>query len=109
MWFGVKVIALSLLITTAMSIIINSWPNWKLLNYGLLEQLKDIFPNIFLALVMGTLVWLIGLIPLNYIVVLAIQVITGIGIYLLGSILMKNSEFKTLLNLVKRKKKGDNQ
>ena len=104
MWFGVKAIALSLLLTTALSIIINSWPNRKLLNYTLLEQLKDIFPNIFLALVMGALVWLIGLIPLHYIAVLTIQVVTGIIVYLFGSIITKNSEFVYLFNILKRKK-----
>ena len=106
MWFGVKAIAISLIITTFMGIIINSWPNKKLLNYGLFEQIKDIAPNILLALVMGAICWLLGFLPLNYIVVLAIQIFVGATVYIAGSILTKNSEFLYLKNLLKRKRKN---
>ena len=42
-WFGVMAMAYTLLITSVISQIINSWPNKKLLGYSYLEQLKDIF------------------------------------------------------------------
>ena len=49
--------AYSLLFTTLTSQIINSWPNRKLLDYGYMEQVKDIIPNIILACMMGIIVY----------------------------------------------------
>ena len=59
MWFGVMVMAYSLLLTNVMGMIINSWPNKKLLNYSFKEQIFDIFPTIILAIIMGGCVWFI--------------------------------------------------
>jgi len=109
MWFGVKVMALSLLISTAISMVINSWPNRKILNYGLLKQLKDIIPNLLLAALMGVFVWLVGLIPMNYIILMFIQIFVGVLIYIAGSILLKNETFFYLLNMIKGLRKRTNK
>ncbi len=57
-----------MLVSSVLSQIINSWPNKKLLNYGYLEQLKDIFPGIALAVVMGFCVNMVGLFHLSKII-----------------------------------------
>ena len=43
----------SLLLSSVISQIINSWPNRKLLGYGYLEQVKDFAPGILLAVGMA--------------------------------------------------------
>ena len=48
-FISVKVMALSLIVSSVASQIINSWPNKKLLNYGYTEQIKDLMPSIFLS------------------------------------------------------------
>jgi len=101
MWFGVKAIALSLLISVFASTIINSWPNWKLLGYSYLEQMKDVFSNVILAVIMGVIVWLVGLININYIVLMFIQMAVGALTYLILSILLKNETFFFLFNTIK--------
>ena len=53
MWFGVMAMAYSLLLSSVLSQIINSWPNRKLLKYGYLEQVRDFAPGILLAVLMG--------------------------------------------------------
>ncbi|MCI6242154.1 MAG: lipopolysaccharide biosynthesis protein [Agathobacter sp.] len=100
MWFGVKAMAYSLLVSTVISMIINSWPNWKLLDYSFWEQMKDIFPAVGLAVFMGIIVLLIGKIPLSLIVKLAIQVMTGAAIYIGGSIVLKLESFEYLKDVV---------
>lgn len=64
MWFGVMAMAYSLLLSSVLSQIINSWPNRKLLGYGYLEQVRDFAPGILLAVAMGICVYLIGYISL---------------------------------------------
>ena len=101
MWFGVMAMAYSLLLSSALSQIINSWPNRKLLDYGYLEQVRDFAPGILLAVGMGTCVYFIGFLPLPTIVTLLIQIIGGAAIYIGVSALLKLEEFEYLLGMVK--------
>ena len=64
MWFGVMAMAYSLLLSSVISQIINSWPNRKLLGYGYLEQVKDFAPGILLAVGMGVCVYFVGYLPI---------------------------------------------
>ena len=89
MWFGVMVMAYSLLVSSVISQIINSWPNKKLLNYGYLEQLIDILPGIALAVVMGVCVCFIGFIPMPTIIVLIVQFIVGGVFYITVSKILR--------------------
>ncbi len=115
MWHGVMVMAYSLLFTTVIGQIINSWPNRKLLNYSYLAQLKDILPGILLAVFMGLCVYPISFLGLSDILTMVLQVILGAGIYIGGSILFKMESFnyvwsiaKPILNKIFKKNKGIN-
>ncbi len=102
MWFGVMAMAYSLLFTSLASQIINSWPNKKLLGYDYIAQLKDIVPNILLALVMFAALYGFGLIPkLLPVVTLILQVVLGAAIYISLSALTKNESFLYILNMIK--------
>ncbi|MBQ6794543.1 MAG: lipopolysaccharide biosynthesis protein [Clostridia bacterium] len=101
MWQGVFAMACSLLVTTFTSQIINSWPNRKLMNYGYLEQLKDILPSILLAVFMGACVSLVTLLGMPDLITLIIQVILGVIIYVAASVIFKFEIFTYLLNMIK--------
>ena len=81
---GVQAMAYSSLVSCIFCQIINSWPNKKLLNYSYLAQLRDIFPNIILAMIMGVLVYPVSAIGFPPVITLIIQVPLGIVIYVLG-------------------------
>lgn len=101
MWFGTMAMAYSLLVSSVCGQIINSWPNKKLLDYGYIEQLKDILPAIFLAVGMGIIVWCVSLTDLSTLSVLTIQIIVGIAIYLIGSIIFKIDSFTYMKEILK--------
>lgn len=101
MWFGVMAMAYSLLISSVLSQIINSWPNRKLLRYGYLEQLKDILPGIALAVLMGCCVNLVGLFHLTNIVTLLIQIPLGALMYIVASALLHLESFEYMRNLIR--------
>lgn len=109
--FGVMAMTYSLLVGSVLNQIINSWPNRKLLLYGYTEQIKDILPNILLAVVMGICVYFVGFIHLPTIVVLLLQICMGAIIYIGISALLRFEEFTYIINLilgfVNRYKKGD--
>ncbi len=96
MKFGVMAMAYSLLVSSVLGQIINSWPNRKLLNYGYLEQLKDILPGILLAVFMGLCICLVELLGLPPFVTLLIQVPVGMAIYIGLSIFFKLESFQYL-------------
>lgn len=101
MWFGVMAMAYSLLISSILSQIINSWPNRKLLRYGYLEQLKDILPGIALAVLMGGCVNLVELFHLTNIVTLLIQIPLGALIYIIASALLHLESFEYMMDLIR--------
>lgn len=99
MWFGVKAMAYSLLVSCMLSQMINSGPNKKLLGYGYLEQLKDILPGILLALGMGVCVYFIEYIQMPTILTLIVQVAVGGTIYVSLSKIFKLDSFEYLWNI----------
>lgn len=101
MWFGVMAMAYSLLLSSVLSQIINSWPNRKLLGYGYLEQVRDFAPGILLAVIMGICVYFISFLHLSTVVTLLIQFIVGAAIYIGVSAILKLEEFEYLLGMVK--------
>ncbi|MFI3326698.1 MAG: lipopolysaccharide biosynthesis protein [Clostridia bacterium] len=101
MWFGVMAMAYSLLLSSVISQIINSYPNKKLINYNYIEQLKDIMPNILMAVFMGACVYMLNFLSLPVYLILAMQIIVGAVIYILGSMLFKLEAFNYILGIVK--------
>ena len=100
--YGVYVMALSLLFTSVMAQIINSWPNAKLLDYAYIQQLKDMLPAILLSCLMGALVYPITWLGWSDWVTLPVQVIAGAAIYVAGSIIFKLDSFDYMLSIVKK-------
>lgn len=101
LFISVKAMAYSLLISTLTSMIINSWPNKKLLDYSFLEQMKDILPSILLAVGMGVSVYLMGVLNLQTLPLLLIQVVCGGLIYVAGSAIFKLEPFLYLIGIIK--------
>ena len=103
---SVMAIAYSLLLSTAISMIINSWPNRELLGYDFYSQMKDIFSNLILAVIMGIVVYMEKWLISNMYVRLIVQIISGAVIYLLLSAACKNKSFEYLMVIVHNKLQG---
>lgn len=102
MWFGVMAMAYSMLVSSVLSQIINSWPNRKLLRYSYINQLKDIMPSILIAVFMGICVLCVSLLHLSAFFTLFIQVVLGAGIYIGMSAALKIDSFLYLWSLLRR-------
>lgn len=100
--YGVYAMALSLLFTSVLSQLINSWPNSKLLGYSYAKQLKDMLPAILLSLVMGLIVYPITLLGWSDWLALPLQVIAGAAVYIAGSAVFKLDSFNYLLSILKK-------
>lgn len=97
-------IAMTGAFTTLISCFINAYPNKKLIGYSYFEQMKDILPSAFVAVVMMACVLLVGLLNLPTIVLLAAQVCVGVAAYVGISALMRLEPFRLLLQLIRNRK-----
>lgn len=99
--FGVIGIAFSYALTNIIATIINIFPNRKLIDYGYIDQLKDVMSNIFVCLIMCCVVFFVGLIPISSLVAMMfIKTVAGVFVYLGVSFSVKNESFTYLKNLL---------
>lgn len=102
MQYGVIAIAFSGIITTVTSSIINSFPNRKLINYKYFEQIKDLLNGIIPLILMSFVVICAGMLKINDILLISIQIIVGAFSYIGVSCITKNESFFYILNILKK-------
>lgn len=106
MKYGVFAIVFSNTLYAFISTVINVIPNKKLISYGYREQLVDIFPSLVLSILMTIIVMGVHRFGMNVYLELFVQVVVGIFVYLLGSVVTKNQSFYYVMELVKNKISG---
>ncbi len=85
------------MITATISTFINAYPNRKTIDYSYMNQIRDIAPACFLALLSCGVAALIGLIPLQPFARVLLQCFAMLGSYLLFSKLLKLEAFEYIV------------
>ena len=88
---------------------LNASPNKKLFGYSYPEQLKDMLPSDVLSVIMGVVIWLVSLIPMNTVLQIFIQFIVGASVYLGLAKLFNLECFEYVINTVKGLRKSKTQ
>ena len=99
---GVFAMALGQLFCGVASLLINAWPNRRLLGYPYRQQLRDVLPVLALSLVMAACVWPVTLLGLHDALTLLIQIPLGVLVYVLGSRLLKLDSFELILSMLRK-------
>lgn len=102
MRINVFAVVASNVLFAVISTIVNIIPNKRLINYGFVEQLVDLVPAALLSIVMGVAVYGLSFLGLSDFLTLIIQIIVGVVIYILGSVIFKLESFNDLKKLIKR-------
>ncbi len=97
---SLKWLLIGQIIVSFLSLFINMFPNKKLFNYTIGNQFIDMLPSFILSVCMGIVVYLIGFIKISMFLLLIIQILSGILIYVLLSILFKVECFIYLKNVL---------
>ncbi len=111
MQFGVVWIALGAMIVSLASTYINAMFSKEYFGYSFLNQLIDMAPSLLLSVVMAGCVFLFDCkINLNEVLMLFLDILLGIGVYLVGACVFHNKalyiligKIKPILALVKRR------
>ena len=99
---SVYAIVLAMTILCGFFSIVNAYPNIKLLNYSIKEQVIDVLPSTIMAILMGIVISLFSFLDLEPLTLMIVQFIAGVIIYLGFSAITKNSEFKYITRIFKR-------
>lgn len=83
------------------SALINAYPNKNLLNYGYLEQIRDLLPIMFTTSIMSLIVLSIQLFNFSNWLTLIIQVIIGVTVYFMLSKILKLEGYLYVLQVIK--------
>lgn len=106
--FGVRAIAFSFLIERFLEVFVDVIPSGMLIKYGVYEQIKDVLPNYLISSFMFVVVHFVGKMGILPGLLLIIQIIVGMVIYVLLSIIFQNDSFMYIINLIKKSRSGEN-
>jgi len=84
---GIIVMLYGQIITSIISYLLNSYYSGHLINYSQWNQIKDLIPSFISAVIMGTAMYLVGLISIeSHLLKILLQTLTGILVYYLISL-----------------------
>lgn len=101
---NVFVLALVGLVVEIIATFFNMHTTSKLIDYKLVNQVKDLFPTFIISIIMGASVYSLNYLEISAVLVLAIQVSLGALFYLTMSYLLKLESFEFLLKFLRNKK-----
>ena len=100
---GVYAIAWGLVLYNFLCLFINLYPNKRLLDYGIGEQLLDAVPTALIAVAMGVAVWGVNGLGLSLLACLCCQVVIGGGVYLSLCALCKEESLGYVMGLIRQR------
>lgn len=104
---GVMAIAIAEVITNSIGFIMNSIPNKKYIKYGFGEQFVDVLPSFIISIVMFVIVFIENFIPVNYIFLLIIQILSGIMVYFGLAYLSHHKVLVLILEMFRNRRKKE--
>ena len=109
LWFGPFWICFAFLCASFIGLMINLIPCKRLFDYSLFELIQDIFPCLFISLIMGVIVYSLKFVIAHTIILLFTQIIIGIVAYILISFISKNETFRYVITVIKKKSRNIRQ
>lgn len=97
---NVELIAWGVVLYNILTLIINIRPNSKFLNYGFSNQIKDVIPSLIISLLMGVLLFLLTLIPVQPIFKLTGGLISALVIYWILAAITHNETYLYLKDIL---------
>lgn len=103
-YFGAIAIAWGVVIFNFLCIFINLFPNIKLLDYKLQEQIIDVMPILLISLLMGGSVYWVQYMQWTPFVQLAVIFLIGTSVYCALCRVMKIESYMFFMNIIKQKR-----
>lgn len=95
-------LALVTIVNTCIATVVNTAPNRKLVGYRYRDQIVDLLPNLLISAVMGVLVYTLNYVAMGAGLKLLVQCAVGVVVYVLLSLVTRNTSFHYILSACKR-------
>ena len=102
-FINIYAVIVVLLLMSVLSNAMNLYQNKKLLGIKYTQQIKCIIPSFLCAAVMWVAVMAVGFVKMNVYLSLFAQIITGVIVYLVLSVITKSEPFGVLIKTIKEK------
>ena len=104
-FFGVFWIALSQVISIVFDYAVSAVVGGNIIDYGIRKQMGTLLPNFAISILMGVAVWGVGLVLTieSQLILLLIEILTGILAYVLLAAVTKNETFYMFIRAMKKK------
>jgi O-antigen/teichoic acid export membrane protein len=105
LWYGIYGLLYSLIIVNILITLVNAYFSGKLIDYGLKNQVKDIFPILFLNVLLGLvfyslqITWFVKLLDLANLIA---SIISFFILYVLTAFILKMRVLKDLMSYMKK-------
>ena len=99
--FGIVSMCIGSVVSSLLSLFINTYYTGKFIHVGFISQVKDIFPFLIISLIMGCLVLLVSSVFSSHISNLILGVITGIIVYIVLIKMICEQDYVYIMKLVK--------
>ncbi len=99
---SVLAIAVSYALSAWLDAVIIAIPLKRLLGYGFFGMIKDNWKSLLASVLTGTIVLLIGLLSINLMLMLFIQVLAGVISYIALCLILKSDPFANILTAIKK-------
>lgn len=97
---GIIALCYSRIITSIISLIINTYYTGKIINLGFIRQMKDIAPTLFISLAMWEVIMLTNLLSDNILIQMLLGISIGLLFYISMSFLFNRKDFKLVISLI---------
>jgi len=91
--FSIEAMALGKVVSSIISLLINTYYTKKLAGYGIIKQIKDIFPSFILSIASCVPAFVLSQVFPNNGVILLLSIILAVAVYLFISKILKIDEF----------------
>lgn len=98
--FGIMVLCWSIILTSIISLFINTYYTGKLIGLGIIRQLIDISPSLIISLTMWCVVMLTNIFISNSLAQLFVGMVIGALFYIIASFIFNRNEFNSVLSLI---------
>lgn len=100
-WISPLAVAVTMLVYSIYGTVINGVQLSAVLEYTLREQVKDMFPALGMSAFMAMIIYPLNWLNLGNVYVMFLQVLIGMAIYLLLSVISRNESYADVCGLIK--------
>ena len=97
---NVYAVAWGIVVYNFLCIFINLYPCVQILNYGIMEQIRDMLPTVVISSITGVVVYVLSWLNFPPLFLLLIQIVIGLFLYLFLNFLFKTEGFRYIVSII---------